>query len=175
MDKNKLFDKVIDYVEKTGKPLLALRYSEKVVLFAPALFFDPKDLIEIIKVVESFLNLTLIVKLHPTSNFKDFKRFASKKVILVKKNIHELINASDLVIIKYSTVGLEAMAFGKPLIVFGLNLTKENIYAETKAVLVAHNGSELKKAIKDCFDNEAVKKELAINREKVLKDYLNIG
>lgn len=85
-------------------------------------------------------DVTLIVKLHPAERHevKYYKGIAKKAGYLnvdirYDIDLYELLAASDLIITGYSTVGSEAVYFGKPLIIYDpfkedlLNYVKEGV------------------------------------------------
>ncbi|MCB4790671.1 MAG: CDP-glycerol glycerophosphotransferase family protein [Elusimicrobia bacterium] len=81
----------------------------------------------LLKFANNFQNTALLIKPHPTCNTVTLnyaiKRYSLPNVFLIDKNIspYHAINACDLLILKISTVGLEAMLLNRPVISVILN------------------------------------------------------
>jgi len=97
----------------------------------------------------------LAIRPHPSDNTVFEKLVAEKGMrgnAAVLRNrdcgLYELFNASSVVLMHGSTVGLEAMVLGKPVIDFDLNeLSKEETFYPKGAVLQARSKKECGKAI----------------------------
>ena len=93
----------------------------------------------IIQFAKNNKNITLIIKPHPSEPtmhiHQIYKKHGSpENVILLAKSapIYHCINISDIIVIKYSTVGFEAMKLGKPVISIVLDGEKrfQDIYGD---------------------------------------------
>ena len=95
----------------------------------------------------------LVIKLHPNEEqfglryiTKAILTHAPIKILPREANIHELIFVSDYVIIKHSTVGMESILMGVPVIIIDVK-NSENIYIYEKCPK-AHTSSQLVNIIK---------------------------
>ena len=86
-------------------------------------------------------------------------------------DLHKIISASDIVIISQTTVGLEAMILGKPVISLDY-MNKFDLYTRPGAAIGAQSQEEISKAIDHILNDENARKELKANQEKFLSDYL---
>lgn len=118
--------------------------------------------------------LQFAVKLHPdeqeTLHNEFIKKLGLKNVKVAKEiNTGELLVASDIVVNIYSTVGMEALSFGKPLISLNANLP-ENCAPKGKGAYIAESSKGLKNAIKSILS--ADQKKLSDNVKKLSKYYI---
>jgi|GEM_PF-4980295 len=73
-------------------------------------------------IVSRYRNVSLLVKLHPedTDRREEFEHCLSANAMVVgNSGIHPLLQLSDIVVVRNSTVGLEALTYGKPVVVLG--------------------------------------------------------
>jgi len=133
---------------------------------------------EIISAITSNSNVKLIVKPHPQDNIKELKSIIkkSKNVILLnqKYDISSLVIACDLLVTFFSTVALQALYAGKPV----LNVAfpgsyNSTLFIESGATWVARSTQEIKELIKLLTGEN--KKQIIENqreaREKFIRDY----
>jgi hypothetical protein len=132
--------------------------------------------------------IEIIIKVHPkfktASNeisggkIQSIKNSCANLKFLITYDIEllELIPASDLIITDYSSVGLEAVIAGKPLI--SINFFKENyeLFNDLRvdrfgASLYIENYSELEKNILEIFEDKKYINELQRNQEKIVQQY----
>lgn len=112
--------------------------------FVPLLLFSaspvPKDiLMPLLKTVSHQSHLKMIVKFHPACKYKTYEEWKAsipeklkKKIIFVhgSENTYDLISASDLcVLARPSTTGIEAIAFGKPLVQLDIPSKIQEVYS----------------------------------------------
>ncbi|MBI5223472.1 hypothetical protein HY990_03545 [Candidatus Micrarchaeota archaeon] len=120
-------------------------------------------------------NVKLIVKPHPHWCGSDIeltnlaKAKKNKKIVVVPhdENPYRIIRNSIGVIIINSTSGMEAIALGKPLIVFG-----HDMYERPGASIVIRDNKELPSAINNCIKNPGKTYDLQARKE-LLSDYYN--
>jgi hypothetical protein len=141
---------------------------------------DVKFNIDIIKTVSSFVedipNLRLIVKPHPSENKNNYTNIIKnyKKVILTDNNedINALLASSDLVMMIYSTIGIEAIILDKPLICINrMETPHESIFASSEAAIQVNNLDQLVPVIKDVLFNQAIRPKLAKARSKFVNEH----
>jgi len=128
-------------------------------------------------VLESMSNLSeffLVIKMHPNeSNWSIYEKIAKKfgitsYSILRDISLYELIHISELVIISYSTVALEAMRMLKPVISLNLmGLHNEASIIKNNLAIEVREKSELIPSILDCIKN---KNEEKIKRAKIFAE-----
>lgn len=111
----------------------------------------------VFRTVTKIDGLFLVIKIHPNEfdstlyqkiidelNFKSY-------LILKEVNLYEIIHSSDLVIISYSTVGLEAMRMSKPVIALNLmGLHEESIIIKNNLAIEVKNENDLISSIIEC-------------------------
>ncbi len=119
----------------------------------------------------------LLIKFHPITNHAQVEAWVSSipngykkniKVFHDEENTYNLISMSDLcVIVQPSTTGLEALAFGKPLVHLDIKMNQKLPYSFTEfKVAVKMTPAEFGKAISENLDfSTIIKKE-------ILKNYL---
>ena len=146
--------------------------NKKIVFLSPPLsfFFNfgayPSEIEKIItcilKGIKNLSNIYLIIKLHPMDESLDLyneliEEFGINNASAVRHyNSFNLLVSCDCLITKYSTIGLEAMILGKPVIC--LNFYKEKIhYIVNKAAFELSNCNELPSIIKNFFENPLLK------------------
>ncbi len=100
------------------------------------------------KAAKDFPEVQFVVKLHPdeTEKLHSFfiKKYELSNVSIVKDiPIKELLIAADLLVNIYSTVGMEALALGKPLVSINANLPK-SYFPSGKGALIAGNYKAIK-------------------------------
>ncbi|MFC1754031.1 UDP-N-acetylglucosamine 2-epimerase [Thermoproteota archaeon] len=107
-------------------------------------------------------NAQLVIRIHPKElnepsyYYKKAREYGVKIIATKTENTLELINASDAVIVKHSTTGLEAIMLGKPVVVLNLSGRPDlATYAQKGAALGVYNAEDLEKALnKALFDKK---------------------
>ncbi len=147
--------------------------KNKTILFAtqpqPDKNMRYQNAFDVFNVLKKFPKIKLIVKPHP--NEKDItyyeeiirKTGITNYEINTKNDLYLLINLSDAVIVSYSTVGLEALFFKKPLIV--LDYLKQDIlgYIADGVGFEVNNSDDLYKVINLLNQNKLKVNEQAID------------
>lgn len=82
----------------------------------------------------------------------------------VKENLYDLLSIVDMVIIQCSTVGIEAMLFGKPVLIFEpVPITETNVlYDNTEAVVRVTTDEQLHQVVEELYQ---------IKREQYIDHY----
>ncbi|GEM_PF-7061624 len=117
----------------------------------------------------------LVVKLHPHEEsskyaniLRDFPACEDRVVIIEITPLHDLIDASEFLVMPDSTVGLEAIILGVPVIVqFGV--TYDSPYTKYEAVLPVYELGDLSAAVNQMIDNPEIRQRLLANRGKYLQ------
>ncbi len=139
---------------------------------------EQKEILRILyKVIEKkFPDYKLIVKGRKNWDLNNLPKFIAKQEnfknleFLIETNKMELLKSARIVIIHYTTMGLEAMIFDKPIISIEFKgLEKWNNFTNMNNVKMVYNEKQLENAIKKSLnESEKDKKE----REKTLKNEL---
>ena len=163
----KKFDKV------SFKKKISVKPDEKIFVLITSFSFSQQELRTILeksaKILEKIPKARFVIKIHPMENMVKYQQLVKgKAVVLQYTNLYELLNASEAVIMQSSTVGLEAMILGKPVISFGKRIPLDSIFSSCDAVLRACNGRELATAI-----NKAVEKKGRKSFEKKIKNFVS--
>ncbi len=109
---------------------------------------------EAMKAMADFNDKQLIIKIHPLEKPGPYQKIAKEmnsNAIVMKDQLYELIRAASVLITHSSTVGLEAMALGKPVIVFAKKSAGQDLFGPTNTVLRAENAEDLKGALQTVF------------------------
>jgi len=153
--------KIVVYAALSGESAVARNLGRRKT--ARALFTAMKQLPDV----------QLIVKKHPAENDDMLERLlleAGLKDVVILKNLDarivktfslmELLNACDLLITMYSTVGLEGIALDKPLITLNLDYKEDLIpYARFGAAIGVYDKNKIKIAVENAlYDNKTLEK-----------------
>jgi hypothetical protein len=118
--------------------------------------------------------LRVKVKPHPRDNLRDLclvlsELGAPREALLPKKlDLYGLLASADVVLTAFSTVGVEAIMLGRPVVVFKPD-EKAGVlpYVDSGAVLRAGGAEEVARAIRAVFEGEILEK-LARGREEYI-------
>ena len=154
---------------------LKIPCKKKVILFATENLpnSEERDLIAN-TIFESMMEMSdsfLIIKIHPNeTDATRYEKIAAKfgiksYAILNDENIYALIYASDLVIISYSTVGLESMRMSKPVISLNLmEMHNDSIIIKNNLATVVTSTEQLVPTIrKSLYEPDRKKMEISRN------------
>lgn len=157
---------------------LGLEENKKMVIFSSQALqeeINRKPFEAIYSVMERFPEVQFVVKLHPDETKKlheeMFRKFGVKNVTIVKDvNLKKLLLACDLLINIYSTVGIEAMCFGKPLISVNVDNLPEKFFPKKgSGIFIVKTRSELENAIKSVLNS---KKDFSMEIMKKRRYYI---
>lgn len=105
---------------------------------------------ELITVLSDFKNTQLVIKTHPLEEIQPYQQIVKEMnsdAIVQKDHLYELLAKASVVVTYCSTVGLESMILGKPVIIFmGVGIAP-NVYESANAVFKVKNRSQLKKTL----------------------------
>jgi len=109
----------------------------------------------------------LIIKLHPLEKYSEFynqsiKKYNIKNVKIISDiDLYKILIISDVVIVSYSTVGVEAMRLKKPVIAMNLlGKHDEASIIKQKMAFVINEKNELLPAIHDCMRLDSINEKL---------------
>ncbi|MCK4594547.1 hypothetical protein KAU45_08595, partial [bacterium] len=123
-------------------------------------------------------NLRVAIKPHPRENLDDLRLVlnelgAPREILLPKKlDLYKLLATSDVVLTAFSTVGVEAIMGGRPVVVLKTDSKSAVLpYVDSAAVLRATNAEEVAEAVKRALSDGRVKEELARGRQEYIEKY----
>jgi len=158
---------------------LEIPKNKKIVLFATENLPKKEEKILITKTILNTMkelpNCHLVIKIHPNELDFSFYREIARKANLYKfslirdLNLYELLYVSDVVLVSYSTVGVEAMRMKKPVIALHLMGLHDNVsYVKQNMAFVIRSEEELLSTIKKSLESEYV--ENKIEKAKVFSE-----
>jgi len=172
----KIFNK-----EKTRAELGLKQHEKMLVLASSTQGFPKKENENFMKslfgAVKKIGGLKLVIKLHPneydSSLHKKLAREAGIEFVITKDaNTSELLYACDALITISSTVALEAMILGKPVVIANLTGKPDQVpYVEKQAAAGVYKDSDMLPTIKKILFDEKTIKKLEEPRKKFVFDY----
>ena len=137
-----------------------------------------KDFKALFETIQNIENITLVIKPHPGDKkrhikmIKDYLNNYQISAVVAPSNsdTYEQLFICDLLITMGSTVGMEAVALNKPVIVLDLNYNSDTIgYVKEGVALGVYKAEDLKPTIEKLLKDDS---ELAKNRKKYIEKYL---
>ena len=115
----------------------------------------------VIRTLKDLDDSNLIIKLHPNESSDSlYKKLISEfglenYTIINNANLYELLFYADIVIVSYSTVGVEALMMNKPVISLNLmDLHGAMFLIKEKLAVIVEDSEELLPSIKKCLKPE---------------------
>ena len=157
--------------------------NHKIVLWATACHSisdeeNTKNFKAVFETMQNLKNVTLIIKQHPREG-KRYTKMIEKylnnykiNAVITPKNsdTHEQLFVCGVVLIKTSTVALEAVAFNKPVITMNLSRDTDSVeFVKEGIALGVYEEKDLKPAIAKLLKDDS---ELVKNRVKYIEKYL---
>jgi hypothetical protein len=140
----------------------------------------------IVEAMKEFPEKQLVVKLHPMESEYCYRRvlqemdWTRERIRVIKRiNLHDLIDASEVTITVPSTVALEAIILGKPVVIVNLKKDEDNPYYQrypTAALyrrypaLYVWKRKDVVPAIKKALGDDEVRQRLAEQRARFLSE-----
>ena len=130
----------------------------------------------IIQALKNISQVQIVIKPHPADakNEEWFARIAQEmkaKVVVLPKNSNtkEALYACDVLIAFYSTVVLEAMILGKPVVTVNLTGSPDPIpYASSGSALGVYKFVDIAPAVREALENQETRNRLEQSRKKYL-------
>ena len=180
--------KKFDRIKNKVGELLNINGNKEIILFATQPLFkdrvctyeEQRMLTElIVRAVSNFDEYVLVIKLHPRESLEEYayleKHPLKNRFRVVEDkdvDLYDLIQASRIVITQWSTVGLDAMLFGKDVTTVNMLGPKDPLgYAESGAAIGVYKEDDLVHAIENALYNEEVRKKLAKARKKFIYEH----
>ncbi len=99
--------------------------DSNIIFYSPLYPTNESVIKDVVEITEELPNAFICIKTHPENSGEPIERYlkilGSKGSIVSDINVHSLIDAADVVIVRNSTVGLESVLFGKSVITLGLS------------------------------------------------------
>ncbi len=129
----------------------------------------------VIEAVLKVKDIQLVVKVHPGEGIGPFQAAAEHyhdpRLHVVKDiDLYALLSSCELIIVKFSTVALEAMMIGKPVVT--INLSGQPVpvpYAEEGAALGVYKFEDIEPAIREVLYNEETRSRLKAGSYKFVR------
>jgi hypothetical protein len=122
--------------------------------------------------------LQIVIKPHPSEHESWYRRLANeigaKLVILPpKSDILKAIFVCDVLVTFYSTVALDAVVLGRPVVTINLTGNPDPIpYARDGVAIGVYKENDIALAIKEVLENPTIRRRLELAREGYLKEHL---
>jgi len=124
-------------------------------------------------------NFHLVIKLRPGEDGVSQRNavaclgLSDRVTVIESIDLHELLKASELVIVFASTVGLEAIALDRPLLVENFTGRPDLVdYVDRGAALGVYREADLLPAMRQALDDPATQQRLAAGRRRFVQDHL---
>ncbi len=163
---------------------MGLDESKDIILLTTAITFErdvgKKVVAGVIDAMRQFPQMQLLIRAHPSQSepISLYQDIASEMeigdvVIFKKPHDYDSIRACDIFITQYSTVAIDAIIAGKPVIT--INLTGETDlfpYAESGAAIGVYKTEDIAPAISNILTDSSVQKALAEGRKRFIAEHL---
>ena len=160
-----------------GIVVFATGDSQSATLFTALRYEDQGEVTfrAIMEAMKEFPEKQLVVKLHPMESGEVYYRvlremnWAQERTRVVKEaNLHDLIDASELVTTEPSTVALESVILGKPTVIVQLAMKEKSPFYMNFPVLNVSRKEELVLAFRSVFGNSGIKQRQESEAAKFL-------
>ncbi|WP_312813197.1 hypothetical protein [Sedimentibacter sp.] len=148
-------------------------------------FMSQPSQLDIEKIVEGLFEISnknhdylYIIKIHPNENVEDYFKILKEKISynlkIVKYEAQYIVAISDVILTKYSTVGLLAALMGKPLIKLNILNEKYSIdYSEYGIAYEVSNFIDLEDKISKLIDINSIESQKLKHAREELKNERN--
>ncbi|MEK6973635.1 MAG: CDP-glycerol glycerophosphotransferase family protein [Nanoarchaeota archaeon] len=158
--------------------LFNLKPEDKIIVYATNVMPEQELMFTNLARACNELNIKLVLALHPADKEEFYKNICSKNnwSLLVNKdfsNLFSLISYSELLITKASTVAIEAMIIGKPIVTMNFTTAPDRLpFAKLGAAIGVYKPEDLKSVISGILNDESTRKKLMKHAEAFLIDYI---
>ncbi|MGH9878896.1 MAG: CDP-glycerol glycerophosphotransferase family protein, partial [Nitrososphaerales archaeon] len=129
--------------------------------------------------VKAISGCYLMIKIHPIeTDIGFYERSATESglknfSILKDVNLYELLYASDVIVLSYSTVAAEAMRMGKPVISLNLMGLHDNVpFVKNRVALVVNHSGDLHPSIQKCLEKPPDIEEIVVRAKSFAEEQL---
>lgn len=177
------FDLAFNRNREQDKQILlecAVDPGKSIIVFASDAFSISETEETLIGVIDTVLkneDMQLVVKVHPREEAEPFHTIAGRyhdPRIRVFKDIdlYALLNNCELLITKGSTVALEAMMIGKPVIIIDLSGKPIGVpYTEEGAAIGVYRYQDIEPAILKALYDEETRSSLKVQRDEFVRNW----
>ena len=169
-------------IHRVGARKLQLMRKKKTIMIAagPLQTSGHRLLVEpLISSLNQLNDIQLVIKLHPLDQNPDLyypvirNMKSSVPVSIVRDfDLHSLLRLCDVVVTESSTVGLEAMILGKPVISINFSDSPDILpYAKSGAAISVYRPSALLEALKKVLYDKRVQRKLKDAQKKFVQRY----
>lgn len=122
--------------------------------------------------------IQIVIKTHPVEEeewHEELTKEMGVKAVVLRRDsdTNEALYACDVLITSYSTVAVEAMILGKPVITINLTGNPDLVpYAQKGAAIGVYKAEDIAPAVKDALENPEVRKGLEKGRQRYLENQL---
>ena len=164
---------------------LGVDSSHRILLFAAPVFRNPEKravfLRPLVRATRAIGDLALVIKVHPREDPKPYQDLlraegAREASVVSDFPVPSLLHACDLFLSNYSTMTLEALLVGRPVIL--LKTRGESApypFGDVAVTVTVDDGEGLTAAIRDALGNEESPGDLAANRDRFVLEHANGG
>jgi hypothetical protein len=127
----------------------------------------------VLNAVRKMPNTELTVKLKASDNHKAYDDYENEGLVKLNRSYDatQIILDSDIVIVSTSTVGLEACALARPLIVVALKgVHVSEVYQEYDAALIASSTEELIECLTKLREDEYIRQQIGTGQKRLAQD-----
>jgi glycosyltransferase involved in cell wall biosynthesis len=132
---------------------LQIDYDTNIEQYSPNYKTNEAVIFDVVRAIRDLSDAIVVVKTHPESKTSDLRQIQEiirgKGVIVSDCAIHPLIEASHLVVVRNSTVGLEALLYNKPVICLA-----KSAYSEKGFTYDIENSYQLKSTLNSILSDE---------------------
>ncbi len=164
---------------------LGVDSSHRILLFAAPVFRNPEEravfLRPLVRATREIRDLALVIKVHPREDPGPYEELllaegAREASVVADFPVPSLLHACDLFLSNYSTMTLEALLVGRPVII--LKTPGESApypFDDVAVTVTVDDGEGLTAAIRDALGNEESPGDLAANRDRFVLEHANGG
>lgn len=175
------FDRLFDRNKEQDEKVLTeqgIDLSQRTIVFGTENLSISETVEALTGVIEAVLktkDIQLVVKVHPAEGIEPYQAVAEQyhdpRIHVVKDiDLYALLSRCELVIVKFSTVALEAMMMDKPVVVINLPGQPTPVpYAEEGAALGVYRYEDIESAILKVLYNEETRTRLKAGRDKFVR------
>jgi len=134
-------------------------------------------IVGIINAISNIRNVMLVVKVHPRENPEPIQvivdRYPNLKIqVFTDIDLYALLGICHLLITKGSTVALEAMMIGKPVVIIDLSGRPVAVpYVKEGAALAVYREEDIEKAIRKSLYDKDNRSRMKLEREKFVRNW----
>jgi UDP-N-acetylglucosamine 2-epimerase len=168
---------IISDEEKKSIERIGVNRNKRIVFLTTQPIPEMNDIvIEVCKAVKGIENTQLVIKMHPAEFSPDMYKKIAKEVgidaIITKDYLYPLIDACEVMVTSSSTVGIESLMLGKPVMTINLSVLPDIIpYARHKVAIGAYSKEDIKPKLELILKNKTVRDELMGHAQEFIHEF----